>query len=259
MASLSAEMAASTTEKPGPALSIRLPVFYRTAGALLRELSRAVSRGQTRLRAESGLPSGTRITLALGTLASKRPVEVTGTVTSLRRRARLFEMSLRYDFEPEAQRRSLDRMIARLRREESPRRRHDTRVPLAIPVDAAAFPGLAVSVQNLSLTGCRLEVRGRRLPEVVPGSRVSLSLRSGLPSRALRLALDVRWVGDRHRNGKDLSQLVGGRFAGLDEASRGRLAAVQRFLECRPAIRMVRIAPPGRPPAKASRRTGARA
>lgn len=236
--------------------AIRLPVFYRTAGALLRELSRAVSRGQTRIRAESGLPSGTRITLALGTAQSRHPVEVTGIITSLRRRARLFEMALRYDFEPERQQGSLDRMIARLRREDSPRRRADTRVPLAIGVDARAFPGLSVSVQNLSRTGCRLELRGRRLPKVVAGSRISMSLRSGRPPRSLRLLLDVRWVGDQRREGKGRSTVIGGRFTGLDEALRARLADVLRFRECRPSIRMVKIASPGRTPARGARRAG---
>jgi hypothetical protein len=237
-------MATAATEKPGAPLSLRLPVFYRTAGALLRELSRAVSRGQTRIRAQTGLPSGTRITLALATATSGRPVEVTGTITSLRRRANLYEMGLRYDFEPKGQQASLDRIIARLRREESPRRRRDPRVPLAIAADAAAFPGLAVNVENLSRTGCRLEMRGRRLPPIVPGSRVSLALRGGRPPRSLRFALDVRWVGHERKDGRELSLLIGGRFEGVDAALRDRLAAVLGFRECRPAIRVAKVAPP---------------
>ena len=39
---------------PGP---IRLLAAYRSAEALLRELSRAISQGQTLLNADSGLPA----------------------------------------------------------------------------------------------------------------------------------------------------------------------------------------------------------
>ena len=39
---------------PGP---IRLVAAYRSAEALLRELSRAISQGQTLLKADSGLPA----------------------------------------------------------------------------------------------------------------------------------------------------------------------------------------------------------
>jgi hypothetical protein len=45
---------------PPTAGPIRLVAVYRTVGALLRELSRALNQGQTLLKADSGLPAGTR-------------------------------------------------------------------------------------------------------------------------------------------------------------------------------------------------------
>lgn len=243
------------TDLPLVPVTIRLPVFYRSAGALLRELSRAVSRGLTRIRAESGLPTGSRLTLALGMAASRRPVEVTGTITSSRRRGRLYEMALRYDFEPARQRGGLDRVIARLRHEQpSQGNRRETRVPLALEVDAAAVPGrLAASLENLSKAGCRLELRGGRLPRVVPGTRVHMALRTLRRGRGgartslrllLRLLLEVLWVGPEVRREKSRSIMVGGRFLETDAVVRKRLEAVLRFQDCRPTIRILKVVPP---------------
>ena len=63
------------TATPGP---IRLVAAYRTAEALLRELSRAISQGQTLLRADSGLPVGTELVLVMTTPAVSAPIEVHG-------------------------------------------------------------------------------------------------------------------------------------------------------------------------------------
>jgi ABC-type sugar transport system substrate-binding protein len=64
---------------PGP---IRLQVAYRSAGSLLRALSRALSQGQTLLQADSGLPAGTRIVLVMTAAAVSAPIEVQGVVTA---------------------------------------------------------------------------------------------------------------------------------------------------------------------------------
>ena len=60
---------------------------------------------------------------------------VTGSV----KRKRLFEMLLRYDFDPAESRRLLDSVLALVRREEpSVRPRREARVPLALGVRAPA-------------------------------------------------------------------------------------------------------------------------
>jgi hypothetical protein len=111
-------MARPSTEPP----PIRLRAYYRTAGALLRELSRALNRGQTLLRAESGLPVGTRLALVMVTGSLKAPIEVSGTVTTWRRRGTRHEMAVRYDFDPAPFRGRLAQALAELKRETRPPR-----------------------------------------------------------------------------------------------------------------------------------------
>jgi len=164
-------------------------------------------------------------------------------------------MALRYDFEPARQRGRLDQVIARLRREQTARgSRGETRVPVALEVDAAAVKGwLAASIQNLSKSGCRVELRGRRLPRVVPGACLHMALSAatgarGGARRSLRLLLDVRWVGPERReeNEKGPSMMVGGRFVDPDAVIRRRLDAVLGFRDCRPRIRILKVVLPPR-------------
>ena len=121
-------MARPLTEPP----PIRLRAYYRNAGALLRELSRALNRGRTLLRAESGLPVGTRLALVMVTDSLRAPIEVSGTVTTWRRRGTRHEMAVRYDFDPAPFRARLAQALAELKRETRPPR-GVARVPLALP------------------------------------------------------------------------------------------------------------------------------
>jgi hypothetical protein len=224
-------------------VAIRLQAYYRTAGALLRELSRAVNRGRTVIRAESGLPVGTRLVLALSTGALKRPIEVGGTVTASRPKGALFEIVLRYDFDLERFRPRLAQAMAALRREEPPRRpRLEARVPLSLDVDARGLGrSLAVSVENVSRAGCRLRLSGSRLPRLARGDGLELALGGGGPDRRgpLRLGLEVRWA---RRSGRSRKELVmGGRFVELGRAARARIAAILDFEDYRPRLRVRRI------------------
>jgi len=238
-------------------IAIRLTAYYKTAGALLRELSRAVNKGQTRLSAESGLPVGTRLTLALTTAALKKSIEVVGTVTARRMRGALFDMVLRYDFEPERFRRLLSQTIAALKREDPPRKpRTEARIPVALEVESGGLArSLRTTVQNFSREGCRLELRASRLPKFQTGDRVEMSLsgsRAG-SRRPMPLVLDVRWVGREHKSKQGKRVVVGGRFLRLTRQSRDRIGAILRFEEFRPTIRIRRIVPA--PPTASGKRT----
>ena len=91
-----------------PTPAVRLHAWYRSAGSLLRELSRALNQGQTLLRADSGLPVGTHLVLVMAAERLSTPLEVQGTVTSSQIRGGQHEMTLRYDFDPGAQRGALN-------------------------------------------------------------------------------------------------------------------------------------------------------
>jgi hypothetical protein len=232
-------------------ISIRLTAYYKTAGALLRELSRAVNQGQTRLSSESGLAPGTRLTLALTTAALPAPIEVVGTVTARRMRGRQFEMTLRYDFEPERFRGLLARTIAALKREDPPRKpRSEARIPMTLAVDAGALARtLRTTVQNFSRAGCRLELRAARLPKLAAGDRLEMAVsgsRTG-SRRPMRVPLEVRWVGRVTRSAGGRKVLVGARFLGLSAAARERIGTILRLEDFRPTIRIRRLAPPRRP------------
>ena len=132
---------------PVPALdkpiTIHLTAVYETAGSLLRELCRAVNRGATKLRSESGLPVGTRFTLGLATAALRKPIEVAGVVTASVRKGPVFHMLLRYDFDPRESRPLLDSVLALALREAPPRgERRETRMPLTLGVEAGGLRGV---------------------------------------------------------------------------------------------------------------------
>jgi hypothetical protein len=238
---------------PGP---IRLVAAYRSAGALLRELSRALNQGQTLLKGDSGLPAGTRLVLVMTTGALSAPIEVQGVVTDCRPRGRKMAMTLRYDFDSAPHRPRLREALAELRR--TNRRRREARVPLALRADAAALlRGLSATVSDASRAGARLELVGQRLPPVASGDRLTMTLAGSRPGsrRPARLVLEALWVGGQHRSGRTRRQEVGGRFVGLSPSLRARILAILRFDDTRPALRLVRIARPG----GASGRTRSRA
>ncbi len=222
---------------------IRLRAYYRSAGGLLRELARAMNQDHTSLRAESGLPVGTRLTLVMVTDALRQPIEVSGTVTGCRRRGARHEIGLRYDFEAAANRARLSEALAELRRETRKPRR-EPRLPTVLRVEARALSrALRASVSNVSRTGCRLELAGPRLPRIEEGSRLVMALsgsRRGTRA-AVTLLLDVRWVGDERREGSRRSVEVGGRFADLAPAQRERIRSILRLEEFRPGIRIRRV------------------
>jgi hypothetical protein len=225
---------------PGP---IRLLAVYRSAGALLRELSRALNQGQTLLEADTGLPVGTHLVLLMSTGALSAPIEVQGVVTSCGPRRRRMAMTLRYDFDPEPHRSRLREALRELRRQtRSPRR--EPRVPLALPADAAALVrGLSATVSDASRAGARLELVGRKLPPLASGDRLVMRLAGSRPGsrRPGRLVLEALWVGAARRSGRLRRQEVGGRFRGLSPALRQRILALLRFDDARPALRLERV------------------
>ncbi len=238
--------------------AIRLMATYRSAEALLRELSRAVSQGQTLLEADSGLPAGTRLVMVMTTPSLSSPIEVMGTVTRCKPQGEKMAMRLRYDFDPGPQRKRLREAMDELRRD-TRRPRREARVPLALRTDAKAIlRGLSATVQNASRTGARLELVGRRLPEVASGDRLLMRLagsRRGTRRKA-PLVLEALWVGRQQKSGALRRQEVGGRFVGLSATLRARIGAILRFDDARPAFELVRIEGPGRK-AHARRRAGA--
>lgn len=224
---------------------IRLMAAYRTAESLLRELSRAVSQGQTLLQADSGLPPGTRLVLVMTTPSVSAPIEVQGTVTHCRPRGAKMAMRLRYDFDPGAQRRRLREAMAELRRD-TRRPRKEPRVPLALRTEAKAIVrGLSATVQNASRTGARVELVGPRLPEVASGDRLVMRLAGSRRGsrRPVPLVLEALWVGKQKRAGRARRQEVGGRFVGLSPTLRDRIGAILRFDDARPALELLRIEP----------------
>jgi hypothetical protein len=225
---------------PGP---IRLLAVYRSAGSLLRELSRALNQGQTLLKADSGMPAGTRLVLVMATEAVSAPIEVQGVVTACRPRGRKMAMTLRYDFDPEPHRSRLREAMAELRRQTRKPRR-EPRVPLALRTDAAALlRGLSATVSDASRAGARLELVGRSLPAVASGDRLVMTLAGSRPGsrRPARLVLEAMWVGGQHRSGRERRQEVGGRFLGVSPALKRRIVAILSFDDARPALRLVRI------------------
>jgi hypothetical protein len=225
---------------PGP---IRLLAAYHSAGSLLRELSRALNQGQTLLKADSGLPAGTHLVLVMTTGALTAPIEVQGVVTDCRPRGRKMAMTLRYDFDPGPHRRRLREALAELRRE-TRRPRKEPRVPLALRTEATALlRGLSATVHNASRTGARLELVGPRLPAVVSGDRLVMTLAGSQPGsrRPARLVLEAIWVGAQRRTAGVRRQEVGGRFVGLSPTLRQRILAILRFDDARPALRLARI------------------
>jgi hypothetical protein len=224
-------------------ITIHLTAAYRSAAALLRELSRAVNRGATRLRSESGLPVGTRFTLGLVTKALKSPVEVAGVVTASVRKGRAFEMLLRYDFDPAQSRRLLDTVLALARREEPVRRpRREPRLPLTLGVLAGGLGGVRVGVENLSRRGCRLELRGARVPALRAGDRLRMSLSGRGRGPRVDLTLEVRWL-RMTRARRDRRLLIGAAFVGLDPGARSRLQTILKLQDLRPVIRLRRLHP----------------
>jgi hypothetical protein len=225
---------------PGP---IRLLAAYRSAGSLLRELSRALNQGQTLLKADSGLPAGTRLVLVMATDSLSAPIEVQGVVTACRPHGRKMAMTLRYDFDPEPHRSRLREAMAELRRQ-TRRPRREPRVPLALRTEAAALlRGLSATVSDASRAGARLELVGRSLPAVASGDRLVMTLagsRRGSRHPA-RLVLEAIWVGEQHRSGREHRQEVGGRFVGVSPALKRRILAILSFDDARPALRLVRI------------------
>lgn len=225
---------------PGP---IRLLAVYRSAGSLLRELSRALNQGQTLLKADSGLPAGTHLVLVMTTDALSAPIEVQGVVTACRPRGRRMAMTLRYDFDPEPHRTRLREALGELRRETRKPRR-EIRVPLALRTEAQALlRGLSATVSDASRAGARLELVGLRLPVVASGDRLVMTLAGSRPGsrRPARLVLEAIWVGTQRRSGGVRRQEVGGRFLGLSEALKRRIVAILRFDDTRPALRLARI------------------
>ena len=226
--------------------AIRLHAWYRSAGSLLRELSRALNQGQTLLRADSGLPVGTHLVLVMSTDCLTRPIEVQGTVTSWEQRGERHEMTLRYDFDPGAQRGRLDEALTGLRAQ-TRRPRRSTRVPLTLSTDSTALArGLEVTVIDASRSGARLRVAGEQLPAIARGSRLVMSHQGHRPGmrRPLRLVLEVRWTGARRRSGGRSTQLVGGRFVEPSDSLRARLRALLRFEEARPQVSLLALEPP---------------
>ena len=148
---------------PAAAGPIRLFAAYRSAESLLRELSRAISQGQTLLKADSGLPAGTRLVMVMSTPSLSAPIEVHGTVTHCRPQGQKMAMRLRYHFDAAPQRRRLREAMAELQPRHARAAPEAPRAPLALHTEAKALVrGLSATVHNASRTGARLELVGRR-------------------------------------------------------------------------------------------------
>ena len=226
--------------------AIRLHAWYQSAGSLLRELSRAISQGQTLLRADSSLPVGTSLVLVMSTECLSAPIEVQGTVTALRVRGKSHEMTLRYDFDAGGQRGQLDEALAALRTQ-TRRPRRATRVPLKVATDAAPLArDLEVTLMDASRAGAQLRVAGAELPPIEAGSRLVMRHAGRGPGmqRPLRLILEVRWVGPRRRSGGRRTQVVGGRFVEPSDSVQKRLRALLRFEETRPLVTLKALLAP---------------
>lgn len=231
---------------------IRIRAVYRSAGALLRELSRALGRGHTVLKADSGLPVGTRLELVLVAEALRQPIEVSGTITASRLRGARYAIGLRYDFDPGPHRARIAQAVAALRRETRQPRR-EPRVPLALGVDGH---GLESTLVNASRGGGQLELAGAKLPALEIGSRILFTLAGSRPGTRAprRLVFEVRWTGAVLREGRRRRTLVGGRFLALSPALRERIQAILRFHDFRPRIRILQVRAPVAP-RKPPRRT----
>ena len=117
-------------------------------------------------------------------------------------------------------------------------------MPLALRTDAAALlRGLSATVSDASRAGARLELVGERLPAVVSGDRLVMTLAGSRigSRRPARLLLEAMWVGPLRRSGRTRRQEVGGRFLRLSPALRERILAILRFDDARPALRLARI------------------
>ena len=226
--------------------AIRLHAWYGTAGSLLRELSRAISQGQTLLRADSSLPVGTSLILVMSTECLSAPIEVHGTVTALSVRGKSHEMTLRCDFNAGEQRGQLDEALAALRTQ-TRRPRRTTRVPLTLPTDAEPLArDLEVTVMDASRAGAQLRIAATELPQIEAGSRLVMRHTGRGPGmqRPLRLVLEVRWVGPRRRSRGRRTQVVGGRFVDPSDSLRKRLRALLRFEETRPQVTLQALLAP---------------
>ncbi len=239
--------------EPAP---IRLRAYYKSAGGLLRELSRTLNRGHTSLLADSGLPVGTELVLVLIAEALREPIEVAGTITGCRRRGARYEIRLGYHFDPARQRARLAEAVAILRREtRRPRREH--RIPLALRVGAR---GLEVTLGDVSRRGGQLELAGARLPPLEPGSRLALTLSGSRPGTraAVPVEFEVRWTGPVARSGSKRRRLVGGLFVSTSLRARQRIRSILRLEDLQPRLRLRRItlakAPPKRATVKKRRR-----
>ena len=233
---------------PFTAPGVRLHAWFGSARSLLRELSRALNKGRTVLRADSGLPAGTRLVLVMSAECLSAPIEVQGTVTAWRVAGTRHEMTLRYAFDPGGQRRHLAEAMGELRLQ-THRPRRAPRVPLELPANSPALPrGVRVSVIELSRSGARLRLTGSPLPGLVEGSRLVMRIagrRAGARTPR-RLVLEVRWVGPRRRSGGRPARHVGGRFVDLTPSQQARLAAVLRFEETRPRLELREVGPPSK-------------
>jgi len=245
---------------PVVAPAVRLHSWYGSVSTLLRELSRALNKGQTILRADSGLPVGTHLVLVMEADCLSEPIEVQGTVTAWRVKGVRHLMTLRYAFDPGPNGARLAEAMAELRRQ-TRRPRRNPRVPLELATEPAALPrGVSVSVVELSRDGARLRLAGPRLPRIGVGTRFVLALGGGAGRRALqRLALEVRWTVSARGRGHRRTLEIGGRLVGPTPALRRRLSSILRFEEARPRLVLTDVVRPRRPArARASRRAKSR-
>jgi hypothetical protein len=156
-------------------------------------------------------------------------------------------MLLRYDFDPVQSRRLLDSVLALARHEEHVRRpRRESRVPLALRVEAGGLRGVATAIENLSRRGCRLELRGVHVPALQAGDRLRMALSGRGRGPRVDLTLEVRWVRST-RTRKDRRLLIGAAFVELGTRARARLHSILKLQDLRPTIRLRVLAQTRRP------------
>jgi len=111
-------------------------------------------------------------------------------------------------------------------------------VPLTLGVEAGGLRGVTTEVLNLSPRGCRLDLRGTRVPALRAGDRLRMTVSSRSRGRRVVLDLEVRWVRGA-RGQKKL--LLGAAFVGLTPEARARLRAILKLQDLRPMIRVQRL------------------
>jgi hypothetical protein len=209
---------------PPPAEPIRFRVSFRSAAALLAELTRSIHRGTVSLPSPRPLPPGTRFLFELHASGVTTPAEVLGEVVQVTPRAEGgFLLAIRYF--PGQSRAGVDAALERLldahRFEQL--RRHP-RIPLHLRAQEERTGAPRYLVRDLSRSGMGVEVETGALPAYVRTGQPFL-LEVGLEGGLLALHGEVVWTWSPAPPGTRPAKL-GARFGRLRPEVQARLDEV---------------------------------